>query len=208
MCTDLDISEKGKRNHHRHWATASRALISRVISKEVKTRDSLGIGCTMCVVSSHTREGKKESVDCTKERKKERQQHYHRVDVYNIQYQQAGSLSLESRVYVGCVMSDSMMMMMMMIVGGVDTMVERERVRDSQLFLARKVGKFHSSMLEKPILAGWAWIRLQLHWWCLCLVTNCVWTGCWSHSNDLKVLRHPYVRWNFLSLALSSALSD
>lgn len=73
------------------------------------------------------------------------------MDVYNIQYQQAGSLSLESRVYVGCVMSDSMMMM---IVGGVDTMVERERVRDSQLFLARKVGKFHYSMLEKPILAG------------------------------------------------------
>lgn len=47
----------------------SSALISRVISKEVKTRDSLGIGCTMCVVSSHTREGKKESVDCTKRKR-------------------------------------------------------------------------------------------------------------------------------------------
>lgn len=107
----------------------------------------------MCVVSSRIQEKeKKRAWIVQKKRKKERQQHYHRVDVYNIQYQQAGSLSLESRVYVGCVMSDSMMMMM--IVGGVDTMVERERVRDSQLFLARKVGKFHSSMLEKPILAG------------------------------------------------------
>lgn len=148
MCVRISISQKREKEiiivieqpRAERWSVE----LFRKKSK-LATLSELGVRCVLCVRIQEKE--KKRAWIVQKERKKERQQHYHRVDVYNIQYQQAGSLSLESRVYVGCVMSDSMMMMM--IVGGVDTMVERERVRDSQLFLARKVGKFHSSMLWK-----------------------------------------------------------